>query len=214
MERTSMIVHFLITSLAFFYANVKCENALTSSSENLWHADDPEDLENGAELGAEGIIEKQTLQERNTRYQEGDMRVTTLQEMVENGFIGLDVALEDLAKWPSNIIPYVFAKGFNGKRAIRKAFKHFAQKSCIKFRPKRAEDKDYIYFYNGRGCWSYVGNMGGKQHLSLPHYCRLNLGIPVHEILHSLGFYHQQSRPDRDKYIEVMFLYNPATSLK
>ena len=48
-----------------------------------------------------------------------------------------------------------------------------------------------------------MGRIGGKQHISLPHYCRTTLGTPVHEILHALGFYHEQSRPDRDKYIEV-----------
>ena len=50
-------------------------------------------------------------------------------------------------------------------------------------------------------CWSYVGMIGGSQDISIAPGCT-DL-IPIHEIFHALGRWHEQSRPDRDNFVTV-----------
>lgn len=54
-------------------------------------------------------------------------------------------------------------------------------------------------------CSSSVGNRQvGKQQLSIGKNCD-RLGIVEHEFLHALGFQHEQSRADRDDYVNIMW---------
>ena len=40
-------------------------------------------------------------------------------------------------------------------------------------------------------CWSMVGRVGGEQKVSIGRGCE-RLGTAIHEISHSLGFWHEQ----------------------
>lgn len=51
-------------------------------------------------------------------------------------------------------------------------------------------------------CWSSIGRSGGKQRLSLGKGCERK-GVALHELMHVLGFFHEQSRLDREKYVTV-----------
>ncbi|ROT75216.1 putative zinc metalloproteinase [Penaeus vannamei] len=106
-------------------------------------------------------------------------------------------------RWPNGIIPYVISQTYDeSERAtIAKAMSEYHEKTCIRFVPRTIE-KDYIHILKGDGCSSSVGRVKGAQPVSLGPGC-LYVGIVMHEFMHVAGFWHEQSRSDRDNYITI-----------
>ncbi|XP_006860592.1 PREDICTED: LOW QUALITY PROTEIN: meprin A subunit alpha [Chrysochloris asiatica] len=100
-------------------------------------------------------------------------------------------------------IPYILADNLelNAKGAILYAFEMFRLRSCVDFKPYEGESS-YIIFQKFEGCWSEVGDHHVGQNLSIGQNCDYK-AIIEHEILHALGFYHEQSRTDRDDYVNI-----------
>ncbi|KFU93212.1 Meprin A subunit alpha, partial [Chaetura pelagica] len=100
-------------------------------------------------------------------------------------------------------IPYILGDNLdlNAKGVILQAFEMFRLKSCVDFKPYEGEET-YIFFKKEIGCWSMVGNLQTGQTLSIGERCDYR-AIVEHEILHALGFYHEQSRMDRDDYVTI-----------
>ena len=62
----------------------------------------------------------------------------------------------------------------------------------------------YPYFALGQGCQSPVGRGGGPNYISLGPGCWYT-HTAAHEVMHSLGFWHEQMRPDRDQAVEIQW---------
>ncbi|KAJ1374045.1 Astacin (Peptidase M12A) [Parelaphostrongylus tenuis] len=60
------------------------------------------------------------------------------------------------------------------------------------------EDKVNIIDYGG--CFSHLGKIGGGQILSLGNRCA-HVGIALHQLGHTIGLFHTQTRHDRDNFI-------------
>ncbi|XP_049337244.1 meprin A subunit beta isoform X2 [Astyanax mexicanus] len=118
---------------------------------------------------------------------------------------GKNSILGEKYRWPTTV-PYYLEDDLeiNAKGVTLKAFEQYRLKTCIDFKPWSGE-ANYISVYKGSGCSSSVGNRRvGKQRLSIGNNCD-RLATVEHEFLHALGFWHEQSRGDRDDYVNIIW---------
>uniref|UniRef100_A0A3B5KY62 Metalloendopeptidase n=1 Tax=Xiphophorus couchianus TaxID=32473 RepID=A0A3B5KY62_9TELE len=106
-------------------------------------------------------------------------------------------------------IPYYIDTNYSPeeRHQILAVLQRFNKSTCIRFVPFKLKNSDYLYFYTrpNEGCWSYIGRQGGGQFISLERNKCLRTSTVSHEVLHALGFNHEQVRIDRDEYIRVLF---------
>ena len=108
-------------------------------------------------------------------------------------------------KW---IIPYKIADGYLGKKEmIMKKLKEFEDKTCVKLEQTDNDARGGLLIGDDgvEGCWSLVGRQtfSGFQSLNLPANRCESGNTPLHEVMHALGFWHEQQRPDRDQFVRV-----------
>lgn len=151
-------------------------------------------------------------------YVQGDMLIPGVEG--RNGLVTAS------SRWPNGVVPYSFApslckklqqsfnlrskkifsfKAQSDRAVIQRAIGEYHSKTCIKFVP-RSNERDFINFENSdTGCWSSVGKVGRKQSVNLQSPgCTSKVGTAIHEIMHALGFLHEQNRIDRDSYVRIL----------
>lgn len=109
--------------------------------------------------------------------------------------------------WDFGVIPYEIDGNFSGahKALFKQAMKHWENFTCIKFIERNPVDHpNYIVFTERAcGCCSFVGMRGlGAQAISIGKNCD-KFGIVVHELGHVVGFWHEHTRPDREKHVVI-----------
>ncbi|XP_069869390.1 astacin-like metalloendopeptidase [Dipodomys merriami] len=113
-------------------------------------------------------------------------------------------------KWPKSAggiveVPFLLSSKYDepSRQAILQAFAEFEHSTCIRFVAYQGQ-KDFISIIPMSGCFSGIGRSGGMQVVSLAPAClQKGHGIVLHELMHVLGFWHEHTRADRDRYIRV-----------
>jgi hypothetical protein len=108
-----------------------------------------------------------------------------------------------LQLWERPEIPYAINPELPNPARVQAAIDYFNQHTPVSFVPY-ANQADAIVFEQGEEhCYSALGRQGGLQPIRLSAGCQTQ--EILHEMMHALGFVHEQSRPDRDQYVQVLW---------
>uniref|UniRef100_A0A3B4V3P3 Metalloendopeptidase n=1 Tax=Seriola dumerili TaxID=41447 RepID=A0A3B4V3P3_SERDU len=114
-------------------------------------------------------------------------------------------------KWPKDgdfvRIPVSISSMYSKqeRRFIIQVLLTFHKSTCIRFVRRKWRHQNYLHFFSGSGCWSYLGRVGGEQRISLRRNGCLHTDTVQHEVLHALGFHHEHVRSDRDQHVTIHF---------
>lgn len=136
----------------------------------------------------------QTVNSKNEVFFEGDMILPkrAVERAVEQGALtSPGIETEGLSlpgnveaitaplslRWRHAVVPYVISSSlkksffgiFNPRKHIKNAMAAWSRNTCIKFRPKKSSDNNYIEFTSSRWghCASHIGHQGGRQKVTL-----------------------------------------------
>jgi hypothetical protein len=106
--------------------------------------------------------------------------------------------------WPAGVVPYEFdANTTPDMQAAMRAAMNEIQAVCGAVFVPRTTQADYLHIQNANRNASYVGPIGGGQPLWI--YNWNYRFIMCHELMHAMGLWHEQSRPDRDAYVIINY---------
>lgn len=137
---------------------------------------------------------------------EGDIFLGKLDDFLVDNAAGRAAAIiNKSATWPNGIVPYTIQNNHEDEEDVIAAINYMNALEAINITMidnSILNSDNYIEFVDTRdGCNSRIGMIGGRQEINTVSVC--SFGTTVHEIIHALGFLHEQSRNDRDTYVTI-----------
>ena len=141
---------------------------------------------------------------------EGDIVLGTVEEVeartaaARQGF-GLPEAVGITGasfRWPNCRIPFTIDPALTNQTRVTEAIAHWEAVTNYRFVP-RTNETAFVTFRPGTGCSSAVGRQGNQQFVNLANNCLR--GQVIHEIGHVVGLWHEQSREDRDSFVNIIW---------
>lgn len=113
-------------------------------------------------------------------------------------------------KWPNGTVPFIFDESYTEKNraAVLNGMEIFHKETCVQFVTKTDAHIEHIRFIKTSACGANVGYRKNRKEpldVTYSEYCLTIRGAIQHEMFHVLGLLHEQSRPDRDDHIEILW---------
>ncbi|XP_075867301.1 low choriolytic enzyme-like isoform X1 [Nelusetta ayraudi] len=127
-----------------------------------------------------------------------------------DGFQNADPCTRRGCLWPKatdgNVyVAYSISRQYSRRERERilQALRSFSPVTCIRFTPLNGQS-DFLNIQPMSGCFSFVGRRGRGQTVSLSRPGCVFRQVIQHELLHALGFNHEQTRSDRDQHVQIL----------
>lgn len=113
------------------------------------------------------------------------------------------VVINTALRWPENRVVYQIDPALPNQARVTVAIAEWEKKTPFRF-VERTTETDYVRIRRvTSGCSATLGRVRGEQFVNLEDGC--STGNTIHELGHTLGLYHTQSRRDRYAFLTVNY---------
>lgn len=109
--------------------------------------------------------------------------------------------------WPNGVVYYRFSENLPAymRDRVKRAMDAWERRTIIRFEHAGPNRSAFVLIvpFNERYCRANIGYTGGRTHMWLSDVC--SVGLIKHELGHTLGLYHEQSREDRDDHVQILW---------
>jgi uncharacterized protein with LGFP repeats len=159
------------------------------------------DVRRGWIVGLDGPMQvSYEVRADGSKLMEGDI---VLDEVFDENPAHARAAVIRNKQWPGAVVPYAIEAGMADQARVTAAVAEWNANTPYQW-VVRTNQSAYVYFKgDSTVCESAVGRQGGRQDIKLAPGC--DWSAAAHEMGHAVGFFHEQSRKDRDSFINIVW---------